>query len=409
MDISDNLAKLFKQEVTTASQLQNTSEISQDSRLQNETYIFYGTRICGKVTASLPTLSAFLHRIFQYELKRQSDDKQLQEEYKRQLTINLDRTNEAIQTSNANISNANNKIDVITENIAELEEQLIEAQNKDGEINKMAKVKMIIGLIILAILTVYLFLFYSSTFYSAFFKEFNTTISVAAAMFDSNAIPNALFDGIGELVFILCAPIIFMGLGYSLHYFSQQSFWTKYLKIACILTVTFIFDCILAYLIAKKIYDIEILSILGDTVPYNLSAAIRDVNVWAVIFCGFIVYIIWGIVFDMTLTAYENLRSNKHEIQNIRLRIRKNKEDLLKEKQNKTQLQAEVDSLASKRQSIIDDLARGFHFDSQIIKTALQDFFAGWMVMMNTLRRPSTAQQEANNIYNTTIQKLFNV
>lgn len=408
MGIYDNIANLFQPKQVTTYQSHTYTRINEDAKLQDETYVYYGTRICGKVTASLPALSAFLPRVFNAEKQRQVADEELQQRHKQQLMRKLEETDDEITLTKAEIGKNEHRIQELDDSIAGLREKLIEAKNLHGEVNKMAKVKLVIGIVILAILTLYLIVFYSSTFYSAFFKQFGVNVNVGEAMFDPQAIPHALSDGFGELIFILCAPIIFMGLGYGLHFFMQQDSWTKYVKTGCVLVITFIFDCILAYLIAKKIYDIEIMTKLGQYPDFNIGMAIEDVNVWAVIFCGFIVYIIWGIVFDMTLTAYEDIRSNRKEIMKLEDGIQTKKEALSQEKQQLTDKKAKLEGLENKRRSLEVAMSQTIHFDVQIIKTALSDFFTGWMTMMNGLSRPKAEQDEANQIYKMTINQLFN-
>ena len=411
MNINDRVVSLFRTKQATptyTSTSQNQMRTNEDAKLQDETYVYYGTRICGKVTASLPALSAFLPRVFNTEKQRQIADEELQQRHKKLLAKRLEETDNDIITIKAEIGKNGHRIQAIDDSIANLKEKLIEAKSIHGDVNKMAKVKMIIGLVILTILTLYLIIFYSSTFYSAFFKQFGVNVSIGEAMFDSQAIPHALHDGLGELIFIMCAPIIFMGLGYGLHFFMQQKSWTKYVKTGSVLAITFIFDCILAYLIAKKIYFIEILTKLGEYPDYSLKMAINDESVWAVIFCGFIVYIIWGIVFDMTLSAYEDIRSNKKEILKLEDSISAQKISLSQEKQRLTVNNATLESLENKRKSLISEISNTIHYDTQIIHTALSDFFTGWMTMMNGLSRPAAEQDEANQIFKTTINQLFN-
>ena len=408
MKINDRVINLFRSKQITAYPSQTYVRINEDTKLQDETYVYYGTRICGKVTASLPALSAFLPRVFNAEKQRQIADEELQQRHKQLLAKKLEETDNDIINTKAEISKNEHRIQELDDSIANLKEKLIEAKSIHGDVNKMAKVKMIVGLVILTILTLYLIIFYSSTFYSAFFKQFGVNVTIGDAMFDSQAIPHALSDGLGELIFIMCAPIIFMGLGYGLHFFMQQESWTKYIKTGSILIITFIFDCILAYLIAKKIYDIETLTKLGEYPDFSIGMAIEDVNVWAVIFCGFIVYIIWGIVFDMTLTAYEDIRSNKKEILKLEDSISVHKDSLSQEKQYLTDNNATLQSLENKRKSLIAEMSNTIHYDTQIIRTALSDFFTGWMTMMNGLSRPSSEQDEANQIFKTTINQLFN-
>lgn len=407
MALYDNIANLFQPKQMTAYPSQSYPRINEDAKLQDETYVYYGTHICGKVTASLPALSAFLPRVFNAEKQRQVADEELQERHKQQLIKKLEETDDEITLTKAEIGKCEHRIKELDDSIGSLREKLIEAKNLHGEVNKMAKVKLIIGLVILVILTLYLIVFYSSTFYSAFFKQFGVNIGLGDAMFDSQAVPHALSEGFGELIFILCAPIIFMGLGYALHFFMLQDSWTKYIKTGCVLVITFMFDCILAYLIAEKIYNIQILTKLGNYPEYNADMAIHDWNVWAVIFCGFIVYIIWGIVFDMTLTAYEDMRSNRKEILKLEDGIQVKKDSLSQEKQQLTDTKAKLEGLEKRRQSIIAAMSQTIHYDTQIIRTALSDFFTGWMTMMNGLSRPKVEQDEANQIYRTTIEQLF--
>lgn len=409
MGMYESMANLFQPKQTKVYQPQTFAPINEDAKLQDETYVYYGTRICGKVTASLPALSAFLPRVFNAEKQRQIADEELQQRHKDELAKKLEETDRNIANAKAEINKAENKIASINDELSNLKEKLIEAKNLNGEVNKMARVKLILGLVILSILTIYLVAFYSSTFYSAFFKSFDAEISIGAAMFDPQAFPHAIADGFGVVIFILCAPIIFMGLGYGLHFFMQQEGWTKYIKTTSILVITFVFDCILAYLIAKKIYGIEIMTKLGEYPDFNIKMAVQDENVWAVIFCGFIVYIIWGIVFDMAMTAYEDLRSNKKEIQKLEESIRNKKDVMSQETRNLADVKAGLENLGNQRKTIETAMAKTVHFDTHIIKTALSEFFMGWMTMMNGLSRPAIEQEEANRIYSTTIQQLFEV
>lgn len=408
MTISDTVSRLFKMKSVSTNTSSAINIASPDNKLQDETYVYYGTRICGKVTASLPVLNPFLLKIYNGEKQRQISDQQLQQQRRDKLNNDLTAKMGDIAQEKTNRDATESKIKGFNEELVELVSDLTDAKNKNGEVNKMARIKLWIGGVILMILTVYLFIFYSSTFYSAFFKDFTAEISIGAAMFDAKALPNAMTTGFGELVFILCAPVIFMGLGYALHFFMQSKSVVKYLKAGSVLLITLIFDCILAYLIGKKIYDIEALMSLNEMPPFNVDMAIVDPNFWAVIFCGFIVYLIWGIVFDMAMTAYEDLRSNKNEIEHIKEKINHVKLQLLNEQQQLSACDAKITKLESEKIIIEKTMAQSVYYDVHIIKAAMSDFFSGWMAMMNGLTRPSEEQEKAKIIYADTIEQLFN-
>jgi hypothetical protein len=93
-----------------------------------------------------------------------------------------------------------------------------------------------------------------------------------------------------------------MGLGYLIHMFQKEGTKGR-LKIIGMFAMTFIFDVILAYQIEKKIYEFNRTLNSPD---FNFEIAIQSVEFWGIIFAGFVVYIIWGLVFDFVMKEYEN-------------------------------------------------------------------------------------------------------
>ena len=100
--------------------------------------------------------------------------------------------------------------------------------------------------------------------------------NVMNAMFDANALSNAANAGMAELGFVLSAPVIFLGLGFGLHFFAMQKGAQKYIKMGAILLVTFMFDCILAYLIGKQLHNLGIIH--RDLKPENLLYSADENN-----------------------------------------------------------------------------------------------------------------------------------
>ena len=398
------LKSLFSQAQTTTAQV-STSKIN-----EQETYKSYGTRICGKVTAGKGCLSPYLQQIFNAERRKQAQDANLQQQRRCELQNQLNEIDSAIQTEKSELSKIESDRSLSESRIAELKENLMNAKAKDGEVNKMAKTKMIIGLCIIAILTVYLFIFYSSTFYTAFlFQPSNTTadISVGTAMFNSSAMAEAWTHGIGEFLFIITAPVIFLGLGYALHFFMVQKSFTKWFKVLILFGVTLAFDCILAYKIGEMIHNISGWTSLSDIEPFSIKMAIHDINAWAVVFCGFIVYVIWGIVFDMIMTAYEDLRSNRHEIQSIQEQISNQRQNIADYNNRRSQHQSKIANLQAQRDKISNRLSSSVFINEHQLKTCLSDFFAGWIGLMPALGCSQSDQSEAQQIYDTTIITLF--
>jgi len=186
------------------------------------------------------------------------------------------------------------------------------------DVDKRPKAQFYIGLGLLLPITIYLFVFYISASYSAFFKDFETD-SLTAAIFDANAFNKAISDGWLEAIFVGTIPFVFMGLGYLVHMFQKRKGFWPFFKLGALFLLTFMFDVILAYLIDKKIFEFD--RVLGET--FSPSIAIQSVNFWGIIFAGFVVYVIWGLVFDFVMKEHENvdkikgfIRGKKEEIKN---------------------------------------------------------------------------------------------
>ena len=198
-----------------------------------------------------------------------------------------------------------------------------------------------------------------------------------------------------------------MGLGYCLHIFSAQKSKGKYLKLAAILSITFIFDCILAFLIAKSIYDTEALNMLGDLPPYTLSMAFSEVNFWAVIFCGFIVYLIWGIVFNIAYTAYDNLHSNKAEIEVLKIKLASIKQKIAEIEGAIALIKKKLTDLNGKKAALQQSINNNIYIDKTAIRVALTDFFSGWATVMPALGKSTAEQEESKLVFETTTSSLL--
>lgn len=389
----------------------NADPINSEAKLQGETYVDYGRRICGMVYASKTALATYIQKIYNQERQAQANDQAKQNALKEKAKADLAKIEAEIEATQNDLNNENAKIatQIEKKNDATAEKERLKAS--EGQVNRSARIRMIVGCIILIPLTLYLFVFYSSTFYSAFFKDFSEAadLGVKAAMFDAQAVSHAFDSGITELLFVLSAPIIFMGLGYCLHIFSTQRGKSKYLKLASILSITFIFDCILAFLIAKSIYDTEALNMLGDQPTYTLSMAFTEVNFWAVIFCGFIVYLIWGIVFNIAYTAYENLRSNKAEICAMEVNIASIQQKIDRIESAIALIKKRLTDLNGKKGSLQQSINNNIYIDKNAIRVALTDFFSGWTTVMPALGKSSTEQEECRDVFVTTTTTLLGV
>jgi ABC-type multidrug transport system fused ATPase/permease subunit len=218
---------------------------------------------------------------------------------------------------------------------------------------KRPKAQFYIGLLLLVPITLYLFVFYISATYSAFFKDFSTD-SLTAAIFDAQAFNNALNAGWLEAVLIFTIPSVFLGLGYIIHMIQKGKGIKNIFRLIALFIVTFLFDGLLAYQIEKKIYEFNK---TPDSLPYNLKIALGEAEFWMIIFAGFVVYIIWGLVFDITMKEHENLDKIKGHISSKLEEIKvleNSKNENIEEINNLKKKTVEISGRITELQAIID-------------------------------------------------------
>lgn len=232
-----------------------------------------------------------------------------------------------------------------------------------------------IGLLLLIPITIYLFVFYISATYSALFKVFSDD-SLSTAIFDSQALNNAFSDSWLEGVLVITIPTVFLGLGYIIHMMQKGKGIKNMMRLAALFLITFLFDGLLAYQIEKKIYDFNK---TPTTPPYNLKVAIGEAEFWMIIFAGFVVYIIWGLVFDFVMKEYENIdkikafiRNKQQELQRVgetRLQI---SNDIENTKQLISTIKGKIEELQNKIDGFILNVKQYLHYHNQYVEGWLQ-------------------------------------
>ncbi|OOG75449.1 ABC transporter permease [Flavobacterium sp. A45] len=270
----------------------------------------------------------------------------------------------------------NENIDLIKSEISDVKRNPEKFGIEEG---KGLKAHFYIGLILLLPITLYLLVFYISASYSAFFKEFAND-SLTAAIFDADALTNSFKASWLEGVLVITIPFVFMGLGYVIHMVQKGKGIKNILRIAALFITTFLFDSLLAYAIEKKIYEFNKTT---DSSPYNLDIALGEAEFWMIIFAGFVVYVIWGLVFDFVMKEFEN-------IDKIRAYIRGQKEKLIDLEKLKTEYSNKVNDFRQQIVGITGKIAElqskidGFVFPIKEYLHYHHQYKEGWFQAINT-------------------------
>lgn len=383
-----------KQEQSPNTEIDSTNESLEESR--KRTYHEAGYRDSSRTSGNHSTLSICLDAVyskFQNEEKEMVEKQhQLKESYVNEqknreteikaLMVSQGTKEELLKTKNTEVENHQHTIEILKAEILDLPRN---PEKYNVKATRGASAKFVIGLILLIPITLYLGTFYISTSYSAFFKTFDAKSTVIQSVLDANAWMKAWNDGFIEVAFVTLIPFVFLGLGFLIHMFGENKTKANYVKLGLLFIVTFVFDSILAYEIESKLYE---LNKTFDSPPFDLKIAFTKIQFWGIIFAGFIVYIIWGVVFDFVMKEHREKDKIKNEQE-----IRQKRVEFFQEKINvlKTEIEEILTAIGNTKELIIKTRGRieelqniidGVIIPTKDYKLYASEYVQGWITFI---------------------------
>ncbi len=348
----------------------------------------------GHLTGLKINLNDIYDKFQNEEKQNQQKQNELKEPYFKEKAIKeteLKAKNVILENTNEKITSKKENINILKNEIAEIPDN----PEKYGiEASKGSSVKFWIGVLLLVPITAYLIVFYMSASYSAFFKDWNPNDSVFQSILDPQAFNKAWAASALEGLFITLIPFVFMGLGYLIHMFGENKSIANKGKVSLLILVTFAFDVILAYLIDKQIYD---LNKTLNSPDFNLGIAFQDIQFWGIIFAGFIVYLIWGLVFDFVMKEHKERDKVRMAINERKEKIKNLNEGIDKLEEEKGKLKEIIQTINSR----IEELNRLIHsivIPVKDYKMYASEFTNGYITYIN--RDIALPREEKDSLVN---------
>ena len=167
-------------------------------------------------------------------------------------------------------------------------------ENKTYDIKHLTSLA-IIETVLVVIMSLYLCFFYATATYSAFFKDVETLgTKITSTFLEPTAISAAWKQGLGIGLFVTLFPFIFVSLGYFIFHNNKNNKYLAIGKAISILSIVFIYDVLIAYIITENIFKQHI-SFDGNTI-FNWNICLKEQHFWLIIGAGFIVYLIFGFI-----------------------------------------------------------------------------------------------------------------
>jgi len=295
------------------------------------TYNQLGFRSAQSSQSAPEAIEGFLEIVYRKFLEEQKLDEQGLKDRIARLKAELQqekaRKQEAIAERNSYFGEKEEK----EKEIEELELEKIDIRN--GESESADTTQFVMGAFITLLLTLYLFVFYSSSGYSAFYGIKPGSLG----FINPNVFTDATNKGPGVIALIVLFPVIFLGLGFLIHdsieknkKLADQNKPKNYIVISVLLFVTLIVDMFIGYKISQGVHYNDF-NAGRVSEMWNLSMIFYDINFYLVLFLGFAVYVIWGFLLNYVLShSYLKTESEKVKlmIENVNNRLAQKRKDL---------------------------------------------------------------------------------
>ena len=310
------------------------------------------------------------------------------------------RKQDVIAEINANKRNKEDK----EQEIEDLNLEKIDIKNGEGETAET--IPFVIGAFITLLLTLYLFVFYSSSGYSAFYgiKPGNL------GFINPNVFADATNKGGGVITLIILFPVIFLGLGFLIHdsleknkKLADDNKPKQYGVIITLLLITLIADAFIGYKISEGVHNNEFNAGRVDEL-WKFNMIFSDINFYLVLILGFVVYVIWVFLLNYVLShPYLKTESEKMKlmVENINTRIGEKRKELTDIIAKIHKLEGElvtIDNKVEEKQKDIIGYENGvIPINISSLRGSIGEFMGGWQ---NYTHGNSTPEKATNLIEN---------
>ncbi len=220
--------------------------------------------------------------------------------------------------------------------------------------------------------------FYTSITHNAFYG-IDVTALINGDKVSLGIFPNFkdLMYALSENYMLIVAPFVFFGFGLALHIFLEMENKMKYLAIIAISILTLLLDSFLAYKIHEETFKALTLIMDDDQVINFIKPWNEDINFYIVLFMGFVVFVMWSIIFHAINKEWDKRKIVKN-IEKVIAIFKKEIERLRNKKSRRT---AEI----NEKQNSINRLNKMKNEMENIdyVKDAINKFASGWVKYLN--------------------------
>lgn len=333
----------------------------------------FGYEQAGSAKGDPDVYASFLHRILNGDLVESdyqgfSDEERKEKiEQIKELESKLKEKEDENEKVETEIKTKEKEIDKYKKELR----QIWEARSKDVEKLKkesFSGLKFSLNLFLLAMLSVYLFFFYVSATYKALYVDFQGIAErIAQGEGTGSIMPSAreLAVALQYNYLLFVVPFVFYAFGWAFHILLELKHQAKMVFLSLLIAVTFVVDFLLAMIISNNTENAKALMGVPVT-PWSQSPSF-----YIILFLGFLVYIIWSILFDSLLREWDKLQ--------VTANLKKILRHLLSEVKILKHRLVDVNSLKSKIADYREDASTLMYGN---LRKYIDQFSSGWVAYL---------------------------
>lgn len=330
----------------------------------------FGYEKAGAVKGDPDVFATYLDRIVNGDLVEDNYQGFSEDEKKERLKEikELEQKEKELETSNASIEaeikEKEQSIDEHRENLLKIRETR-EQDHEKLKAESFSPFKFTINLIILVMLTGYLFFFYVSAAYKALYVDFEEIAENIAQGVGTGSImpgPYELTEALQYNYLLFLVPFVFYAFGWAFHIFLDMKQKMKYLYLTLLILVTFTVDFLIALIIHGNIENAK--ELMGLSTEHWTQSS----TFYIILFLGFLVYIVWSVLLDSLLREWDK----KHITNNIK-KIIKHLQGDIKKLESKL---ADIEPIRTKITDYREDVSTVMYGN---LKRYIDQFSSGWI------------------------------
>ncbi len=249
------------------------------------------------------------------------------------------------------------------------------------------------------LISIFLVFFYASAMNASFFRNMQQIVNSGD---DISLMLNSIFDSKGifqlnsNLIFAYFGAFVFFGFGLLPHILHDGS-KGQWIKILIASLVCLCIDGLIAYKIDSGIHELKGMMGIGD----SEWGWFKSVNFYLVLAFGFGTYMLWGFIYEAAIKENEKMNVNAKteiEIKGIKKRIREIENEIIKHKQEISELQKLIDSLRLTIEDLKKDLERALTKPETLLRN-MENFYAGWLNYLNGSNSNENKKMTCETIY----------